>query len=100
MGAKNKNTKKPKEENTDALIKKIGFDEYGKKYKYLQKTFQSSSYNDDKAIEKIDEGINQILRSGKWKIDKITWITSGTSNYYYVCSVLFEYKKSDTRVIV
>lgn len=94
-----KKTTRKKKKTTEDLIEELGLDGYGKKYKYLQKTYEVNSYNDGKALEKIDESVNEMIRSGNWKVKNRKWITSGGNHMTYVCSVLYEYKGAEGGIL-
>lgn len=90
-----KKTIKKKDLTTKDLIVAHGLDGYGKKYKYYHKTFFADFYNDNKALEKMDEEINRLLRTGNWQIKHTNLYGAGTSGCRMIYTVLLEYKGSD-----
>lgn len=94
-----KKTSRKKKKTTEDLIEELGLDDYGKKYKYLQKTYDGNLYNDGKTLQKIDEAVNEMIRSGNWKIKNRKWVTAGGNNMNCICSVLYEYKGAEGGIL-
>ena len=90
-----KKTASKKELTTKDLIAVNGLEKYRKKYKYYHKTFFADLYNDNKALEKMDEEVNSLLRTGNWQIKHTNLYGTGTSGCSMVYTVLLEYKGSD-----